>query len=68
MDGLIDAARHFYDSVEEILLKLGTTQSKVDPTLYYLEEQGHVKGTLVTHTDDLLHCGEDSFSEKVTDK
>ena len=25
-------------------------------------------GALVTHIGDFMHCGEDSFSEKVTDK
>ena len=44
------------------------TQSQVDPTLYYLEEQGHVIGALVTHTNDFMHCREDFCSEKVTDK
>ena len=55
--GLIDAARQFYDSVEEVLLKLGMTQPQVDPTLYYLEEQGNVIGGLVTRIDDLMHYG-----------
>ena len=66
--GLIDAARQFHDSTEEVLLKLGMTQSQVDPTLYYLEEQGHVIGALVTHVDDFMHCGEDSLNEKVMNK
>ena len=44
------------------------TQSKVDPTLYYPEEQGHVIGALITHIDDFMHCGDDSFNEKVMDK
>ena len=67
MYGLTDAARQFYGSIEEVLLKLGMTQSQVDPTLYYLEEQGHVVGTLFTHTDDFMHCRDDSFNEKVMD-
>ena len=40
--GLIDAARQFYDSIEEVLLKLGMTQSQVHPILYYLKEQDRV--------------------------
>ena len=68
MCGLIDAAQQFYDSIEEVLLKLGMTQSQVDPTLYYLEDQGHVMGALVTHIDDFMHCREDFFNEKVMDK
>ena len=66
--GLIDAGRQFYDSIEEVLLKLGMTQSQVDPTLFYLKEQDHVIGALVTHIDDFMHCGEDSFNEKVMNK
>ena len=65
---MIDAAQQFYDSVEEVLLKLGMTLSRVDSTLYYLEEQEHVIGALVAHIDDLMHCGEDSFNEKVMDE
>ena len=65
--GLIDAAQQFYDSIEEVLLKLEMTQSQVDPTLYYLEEQGHVIGALVTHVNDFVHCGEDFFNEKIMD-
>ena len=49
----------------KLKLKLGMTQSQVDPTLYYLEEQGHVIGALVAHIDDSMHCGEDSLIRRL---
>ena len=66
--GLMDAARQFYDSVEEALLKLGMIQSKVDPALFYMREKGKLIGALVTHIDDFMHCGEDSFNDIVMAK
>ena len=59
---------NFMTALKKLFLKLGMTESQVDPTLYYLEEQGHVIGALVTNIRDFMHCGEDSFNEKVTDK
>ena len=41
------------------------TQSKVDLSLYYKVENGEVIGALITHIDDFMHCGNESFDETV---
>ena len=58
--GLSDAARQFYKSVEDELLKLGIKQSSVDSALFYLRD-GRVIGAMATHIDDFMHCGDASF-------
>ena len=63
--GLVDAARQFYESVRDKLADLGMTQSKVDSSLFYKVENGEVIGALITHIDDFMHCGNESFDETV---
>lgn len=62
--GLNDAARQFYQSVVAELLALGCTQSAHDPALYYFtDDQGELKGVLVSHIDDFLHAGDAGFDD-----
>ena len=63
--GLNDAARQFYLSVDEELRKLGCTRSKLDPSLFYLVDNDILCGIIVTHIDDFLHAGNDSFDSRV---
>lgn len=63
--GLVDAARQFYESVRDELVSLGMRQSKVDSSLFYKVENGEVIGALITHIDDFMHCGNESFDETV---
>ena len=61
--GLNDAARQFYNCVEEELKKLGVIRSNIDPALFMYMKNGEVVGILATHVDDFIHCGEVVFEE-----
>lgn len=61
--GLNDAARQFYMSLSEELIKLGAVKSKLDPSLFAFYSKKGLEGLLVSHVDDFLHAGEQSFEE-----
>lgn len=64
--GLSDASRQFYLSVRERMLGVGCLQSKVEPALFFYYGEGEkLKGVLVSHIDDFLHAGDDSFEKEV---
>ena len=54
--GLKDRARQFYESVKEELLKLGFTQYKLDPAVFYIQEDKNLRGVICCHVDDFLHA------------
>ena len=55
----------FYYSVVEAMQALGCQQSRLDPSLYHLRENGQLIGFMASHIDDFLHAGEASFDDKV---
>ena len=59
--GLNNAARQFYESVHTTLLKLGHSQSSIDPALYYYICNNETHGLLACHVDDFLHAGTETF-------
>ena len=63
--GLVDAARQFHISIRSELIRLGMTQSSVDPSMFYWNCKGLIRGALVTHIDDFLHCGDSCFDETI---
>lgn len=65
--GLKDGARQFYESVKEELLKLGFTQCKLDPAVFYIHQNKKLIGMICCHVDDFLHAGDQRF-EKLIDK
>ena len=65
--GLKDGARQFYLSVKEELMKLGFVQCSIDPTLFYIQQQGKLTGMICSHVDDFLHAGDCDF-EKLMDR
>ena len=65
--GLKVGARHFYESVKDELLKLGFTQCKLDPAVFYIQENRKLRGMICCHVDDFLHAG-DHCLEKLTEK
>lgn len=66
--GLNDAARHFFQSVVEVLNSVDCRQSFYDPALFYYKKNEHVIGLLASHVDDFLHAGEIDFDESVMKK
>ena len=61
--GLNEAARQFYQSVAECLSSLGCTKSALDPALFYMKEDGQLRGMIACHIDDFLHAGDHIFEE-----
>lgn len=61
--GLKDGARQFYMSVRDELLKLGCSQSKMDPALFTKENGNILVGIVCCHVDDFLHAGEMEFQD-----
>ena len=66
--GLNDAARKFYDSIDQELRKLGCKRSHLDPSLFTLSDSSGCQGLLASHIDDFLHVGGATFETKVTSK
>ena len=63
--GLGDASRQFYISLASELQRLGCIQSTVDHTVYFKQDSGTLKGMILTHVDDFIHCGDTDFKETV---
>ena len=72
MYGLVDASIGFFLSFSGKMKELGCVPSKVDSAMYiFFDEKNpdmkerEPSGIAVTHVDDVIHAGEDSFDEKV---
>ena len=63
--GLKDAPRAWYKRVEQVLLELGGVLSKYDDALFLWHEENKLIGILVSHVDDFIYGGTDSWHEKV---
>ena len=63
--GLNDAARHFYHSVQELLLSVGCRQCQLDPALFSYIKEKTLIGIVACHVDDFLHAGTECFEEVV---
>ncbi|MES9884880.1 MAG: reverse transcriptase domain-containing protein, partial [Sedimenticola sp.] len=50
--GLVDASRNWFLSVKTELLRLGCTQSKLDPALFYWHQDGQLQGLFLMHQDN----------------
>ena len=59
--------REFYESVKDELLKLGFSQCKLDPAVFYIQENRKLRGIICCHVDDFLHAGDHCF-EKLMEK
>ena len=63
--GLGDAARAWYLSVKEKLLKLGAKPSSYDPAVFRWHHEETLAGVICIHVDDFLFGGNDMFIENV---
>ena len=67
--GLDDASLKFYQKCRDILQQLGMIKSKMDPALFYRQnEEGKLDSMLVTHVDNFLHAGTERFNKEVVEK
>ena len=62
---MCDAARKFYFAVYKKLLDLNCVRSSVDYGLFSWYENGKLCGVLLSHVDDILWAGSESFKLKV---
>lgn len=64
--GLADASLFWYNKVKETMQKLGGTVSKVDPAVFYWQDDFcKVTGVLACHVDDFVWGGSDMFSSAI---
>ena len=67
--GLDDASLQFHFKCKEIFEKLGLSQSKLDPSLFYEQNsEGELVGMLGTHVDYLIKAGTPEWLEKINRK
>ena len=66
--GLNDAARVWYLTGRNFLLKLGCVQLKTDPAGFYWYHNGQLEGVFLMHVDDYLWGGTINFANKVISK
>lgn len=64
--GLKQSPRQWNKALHLALIRLGLTQSKYDPTLYFQVKDGQLIGALTTHVDDLAVIGTPEFTTRVT--
>jgi hypothetical protein len=55
--GLVDAPRHWRQSLVKALQSLGYRESRMDPCLYRLHHQGELVGMIAVEVDDLFTVG-----------
>jgi len=66
--GLTDASRQFYMSVCDELFRLGVKRSSLDSSLFYMHDKtGSLSGILISHIDDFLHAGSETFETTIVD-
>lgn len=63
--GLQDAAKEWYQSLKEQLVKLDLFQSKFDPTLFFHIKERKLEGALCFHVDDILWIGSSRFEQNI---
>ena len=63
--GLVDAPLHWRRSLVQTLKKLGYQESRLDPCIYKLYDQGRLTGILAIEVDDILSCGKGEHLKKM---
>ncbi|XP_063683937.1 uncharacterized protein LOC134818355 [Bolinopsis microptera] len=64
--GLGDSARRWYVTIKEHLTETSSCEiSKLDKSLFRYYENNRLQGVMVTHVDDILHCGTTRFKNTV---
>ena len=63
--GLVDAPLHWRKCLTSFLMKIGYTQSTLDPCIYKHYEDGKLQGMIAIEVDDLLMMGHAPHLEKL---
>ena len=67
-NGVVDAARHWYQRVKKEILGTGCQISSLDRCLFYLCKNGQLHGMVSSHVDDFWWSGDDHFEHSVIHK
>ena len=65
---MVDAAKSWYMTVKEELLKTGAEMSKFDEALFIWRNEGKLQGLIGCHVDDFIYGGSVLFNQQVIDK
>lgn len=65
--GLKQSPRQWNKTLHALLISLGLTQSKFDPTLYFKLRDGRLVCAVAVHVDDLAVVGEESVIQPLMD-
>ena len=69
--GTSDAGRKFWQKFRTVITESGFRENKIAQALYILEEDGDIKGMLITHVDDLCWAvkpGYEKLIQEILDK
>ena len=66
--GLNDAARMWYETVKEELIKCGLRMSRFDPAMFTYSKDDTLQGIVCIHVDDFCWGGTDVFEHSVISK
>ena len=61
--GLDDASRKFWLKLKQTLKSMGLKVIIADDAIYYLHEEGELKGVVLTHVEDLILARDSQFIE-----
>ncbi|CAC5407524.1 unnamed protein product [Mytilus coruscus] len=66
--GLADASLKWNEKVKKTLNECGSTESKVDPAVFYWHDSNSLAGVLAVHVDNFLWTGTNLFETEVISK
>ena len=66
--GLTDASLSWYCKVKHVMLQCGTLFSPFDPAVFFLHQDGVLRGAVAVHVGDFMWSGCKEFEERVVMK
>ena len=63
--GTSDAGRKFWQKFRTVITESGFRENKIAKALYILEEDGDIKGMLITHVDDLCWAVKPGYEKPI---
>ena len=60
-----DASKEWHNTVKQVLLSLGFKMSKVDPSLFYYQNNSKLEGIITMHVNDFLSAGNEYFFKNI---
>ena len=66
--GLVDAAKNWYESVCDELIKHGCQKTILNDAFFFYNYDNKLEGMMILHVDDFLECGSDGYNKTISDK